>query len=137
MPGKAFDSNVLLYLVSSEPAKAARARSLLPDGGTISVQVLNEVASVGRRIFRMPWIELEDFLDDLKEMLAVVSVDLLTHEHAVTLAIRYHLAFYDAAIIAAALLADCDTLWSEDMHDGLVVEGRLTIRNPFAAAAQA
>ena len=46
---------------------------------------------------------------------------------------RYKIAFYDAAIVAAALLADCDTLWSEDMHDGLVIDGRLTIRNPFAA----
>jgi predicted nucleic acid-binding protein len=34
-------------------------------------------------------------------------------------------------IAAAALAADCDTLWSEDMQDGMVVEGRLKIVNPF------
>lgn len=49
------------------------------------------------------------------------------------LAERYQLSLYDGMIVAAALDAGCDTLWSEDMHDGLVVETQLTICNPFAA----
>ncbi|HYE27795.1 MAG TPA: hypothetical protein VEA61_06130 [Allosphingosinicella sp.] len=44
---------------------------------------------------------------------------------------RYKLAIYDAMLVASALLVECDVLWSEDMHDGLVIEGMLTIRNPF------
>ena len=32
-------------------------------------------------------------------------------------------------IAAAALDSGCDTLWSEDMHDGLVIDGRLTVVN--------
>jgi predicted nucleic acid-binding protein len=135
MPGRAFDSNVLLYLVSIDNAKAAKARSLLLEGGTISVQALNEVANVGRRKLKMPWTELGALLDDLKGLMTIVPVDLRTHEHACRLTWRYKFAFYDAAIVAAALLADCDTLWSEDMHDGLVVDGRLTIRNPFAGVS--
>jgi predicted nucleic acid-binding protein len=35
-------------------------------------------------------------------------------------------------IVAAAQLAGCSTLYSEDMHHGLVID-RLTIRNPYAA----
>ncbi len=46
---------------------------------------------------------------------------------------RYGLAVYDAMIAAAALLADCDTLLSEDMQDGLVIDGRLRVVDPFAA----
>jgi predicted nucleic acid-binding protein len=133
MPGSAFDSNVLLYLVAVNDEKAARARDLVADGGMISVQVLNEIVNVGRRKFKMPWPELDALLDALKDELRLVPVDLETHETACRLARRYKLAFYDAAIVAAALLADCDTLWSEDMHHGLVIDGRLTIRNPFAA----
>jgi len=38
-------------------------------------------------------------------------------------------------MLAAALRLDCATFWSEDMQDGLVVDGRLTIRNPFAAGS--
>lgn len=133
MPGSAFDSNVLLYLLAVNDEKAARARDLVADGGTISVQVLNEIANVGRRKFKMPWPELDALLDALKDELRLVPVDLETHETACRLARRYKLAFYDAAIVAAALIANCDTLWSEDMHDGLVIDRRLTIRNPFAA----
>jgi predicted nucleic acid-binding protein len=36
-------------------------------------------------------------------------------------------------IAASALHADCDTLWSEDMQDGIVLDGRLRIINPFRA----
>jgi len=38
---------------------------------------------------------------------------------------------YDALIVASALEAGCTTLVSEDMQDGRVIDGRLTIRNPF------
>jgi predicted nucleic acid-binding protein len=33
--------------------------------------------------------------------------------------------------VSAALLADCDTLYSEDMQDGQVFDERLTVVNPF------
>jgi len=35
-------------------------------------------------------------------------------------------------IVASALIAGCTKLWSEDMHDGLLVEGQVQIVNPFA-----
>ena len=43
------------------------------------------------------------------------------------------LNIYDAFIVASAVISECDTLYSEDMQDGMVIEGRLTIRNPFVA----
>ncbi len=57
-----------------------------------------------------------------------------THTDALRLAQRYGFSLYDALIVAAALRADCDTIYSEDMQDGLAVDGRLTIRNPFKSA---
>jgi predicted nucleic acid-binding protein len=47
------------------------------------------------------------------------------------LARRYTLSHWDALIVAAALTARCDLLYSEDLQDGLVVDGRLTVVNPF------
>jgi predicted nucleic acid-binding protein len=49
------------------------------------------------------------------------------------LAERHDLSTWDAMIAAAALHANCDTLWSEDMQDGLSLDGRLRIVNPFRA----
>jgi predicted nucleic acid-binding protein len=46
---------------------------------------------------------------------------------------RYRLAWFDALQVAGALNANCTVLCSEDMHHGLKIDGRLTIRNPFKA----
>jgi predicted nucleic acid-binding protein len=48
------------------------------------------------------------------------------------LAAKYQLSVYDSMIVSAALIAGCTTLWTEDMHDGLLVEDRLRVVNPFA-----
>ena len=53
------------------------------------------------------------------------------HETGLALAERYGLSIYDAMIAASALHAECDTLWSEDMHDGMVIQDQLRIANPF------
>ena len=60
-------------------------------------------------------------------------VTIATHEQGLAIAERYGLPTFDAMIVASALDADCDQLWSEDMHHGLVVETRLRIENPFRA----
>jgi predicted nucleic acid-binding protein len=54
-----------------------------------------------------------------------------THDRGLELAERYQLNVYDGTIVAAAQLAGCKILYSEDMHDGLVIGG-LTLRNPYA-----
>lgn len=134
MPASFIDTNVLIYLASADAAKAARVEALVAEGGTISVQVLNEVANVARRKMALGWLETRELLDLLRGLLAVVPLTVETHEAGLALAERHGLSVWDAMIVAAALGAGCDTLWSEDMHDGLVVDGRLRIANPFARA---
>jgi predicted nucleic acid-binding protein len=136
MSAEAFiDSNVLVYLLSAG-AKADRAEETIRQGGVISVQVLNEIANVGRRKLKMSWAELGDFLELVRALLPVEPLTAQSHELGLAMAARYGLSVYDGQIGASALLAGCTTLWSEDMQDGLVLDGRATVRNPFAAAAQ-
>ena len=130
MPGSFFDSNTLLHL-AADPAKAARTRALLAQGGTISVQVLNEVANVALRKFRLTWPDTHELLATLRTLLTIHPVTIETHESALALAERHNLSLYDATIAAAALLAGCDTLWSEDMQHGMTLERRLRILNPY------
>ncbi len=125
------DTNVLLYLLSADPAKADAAEALLAKRPTISVQVLNEVASVCSRKLRMSWDEIGRFLELVQGFCRVVPVTLEIHRQARELAERYRLSFYDACIAAAALVAGCSTLHSEDMHSGLLLDGRLRVLNPF------
>ncbi|MBB4266806.1 putative nucleic acid-binding protein [Roseospira visakhapatnamensis] len=121
----------MVYTLASDPEKAGRARRLIVAGGTISVQVLNEAANVPRRKRAMEWPDITAWLSVLRESLTVVPVTVETHDLGLWLAERHCLSPFDAMIVAAAVLADCDTLWSEDMHDGLVVLGRVRIVNPF------
>ena len=134
MPGDFFDTNVLVYIASGRTEKADRAERLVRDGGTVSVQVLNEITNVARRKMRLSWDETGAFLSLIRGLLPVEPVTLITHEAGLALAQRYRLSIYDAMIVASALLADCDRLWSEDMQDGLVIDGRLRIVDPFREA---
>jgi predicted nucleic acid-binding protein len=133
MPGSFFDTNILVYLASDDAAKADRAEAIVREGGAISVQVLNEVANVARRTMQLSWEETSGLLSSLRELLTVHPVTVDTHELGLALAERHQLALYDALIAASALLAECDRLWSENMQDGMAIDRRLRIVNPFRA----
>lgn len=135
MPGNFLDTNVLIYLASKEQEKALRVEDLLQTECVISVQVLNEIANVARRKMRLSWQEALDFLGLIRGLTTIEPVSLDTHDRGLRIASRYQVSVYDGMIVAAALLADCETLWSEDMQDGLMVDNRLTIRNPFSTAS--
>lgn len=127
-----FDTNVLAYLASADTAKADIAQGLLADGGTVSVQVLNELANVARRKMGLSWTETESFLAMIRAFVKVEPLTLRTHELGLALAERHRLSLYDAMIVAAGLIAGCETLFSEDMSDGFTIARQMTIRNPFA-----
>jgi len=133
MPGKFFDTNILVYLASGDAEKADRAESILGDGGVISVQVLNELTNVARRKMRMTWADTHAFLTLIRRLLTVQPMTVETHETGLALAERYNLSTYDAMIAASALHAGCDTLWSEDMQDGMALGQGLRVVNPFRA----
>ena len=127
------DTNVLLYLVSDEPAKADRAEELVAAGGVISVQVLNEFASVALRKFAMGLPEIREVLSVVRVVCSVEPVSEKTHDLALELTERFQLSFYDSLIVAAAILANCSILYSEDMQDAQTIEN-VTIRNPFGGS---
>lgn len=133
MPGKAFfDTNILVYAVAENDPRAVRAEALLEAGGIVSVQVLNEFVSVARRKMRMPWKDVSEALDVIRVLCpSPVPLTISTHESALKIAENHGYEIYDALVVAAALEAGCTALYSEDFHDGQVIDGKLTIRNPF------
>jgi predicted nucleic acid-binding protein len=131
MPRSFLDSNVVLYLASGDHAKADRAEELVAGGGTVSVQVLNEIANVSLRKMGMSWVETRNFLLMIRGLLKVEPMTIEIHDAGIDLTERYRLSVYDAMIVSAALFAECDTLLSEDLQDGLLIYGRLRVLNPF------
>ena len=133
MAASFLDTNVLVYLASEDAAKANQAEAVLAAGGVISVQVLNELANVARRKMRLSWPELRALLETLRSFLTVHPLTVEIHEAGLALAERYGFSLYDAMIVASALDAGCDTLLSEDMQHGMVLDEGLRILNPFRA----
>jgi predicted nucleic acid-binding protein len=126
-----FDTTILVYAVCETDARAAIAQRLLAAGGHIGVQVLNEFAAVARRKFKKSWKETSEALDDIRSVCEPATpLTVRVHEAALKIAADSGYNIYDALILAAAIDAGCDTLYSEDMHDGQKI-GPLTIRNPF------
>ena len=130
-----FDTNILVY-AQQTGAKADRARTLFAGGGKLSVQVLNEFTAVSRRKLRTEWREISEAISDALTLVdppLALSLDL--HAAARVLAEDHRLSFYDALIVAAAVEAGCDILYSEDMQHGRTIGG-LAIINPFLESAR-
>jgi predicted nucleic acid-binding protein len=133
MRGASFlDTNVLVYFAERERIRFDRAAELLEGGGAINIQVLNEFVNVSRTKFKREWQDIHEALNLIRSLTDVRPLTVDVHERALAVAERYQFHIYDAMIVAAALEAGCSTLYTEDMHSGLLVEGRLRIVNPFA-----
>jgi predicted nucleic acid-binding protein len=133
MSGKTFfDTNILVYVVGQKDERTDTAEALVAGGGIISVQVLNELANVSRKKLRMSWEEIDEALAAVRVLCpSPLPLRIDTHDAGRRIAAKYGYSMFDGLIAASALEAECDTLYSEDLQDGQVIEGRLTIRNPF------
>jgi predicted nucleic acid-binding protein len=133
MPAKAFfDTNVLIYALAEGDPRSTQAEELLASGGVLSVQILNEFVSVARRKISMSWSEVTIALDAFRVLCpSPLAITIETHEAALKIAEKYGYNIYDALVVSAALEVGCTTLYSEDLLDGQVIDGRITIRNPF------
>ena len=126
------DTNILVYAALQPDARSEQARALLMRRGLISVQVLNEFVSVASRKLGRQWPAIREALTFVKVLCpTVLPLTIDTHERALAISERTGYRFFDALIIASALEAGCDTLFSEDLQTGQHIEGQLTIRNPF------
>ena len=128
-----FDTNVLLYLLSKDAAKADRAEALLASSGVVSVQVLNEFASVASRKLAMTIPDIREILSTIRAVCIVKPLDIETHELGLDMAERLRFSIYDALIVAAAVRAGCAILYTEDLQQGQVIE-KLQIRNAFVGS---
>lgn len=129
------DTNVLLYAVSSAPQEAAkrdRARALLEsENWTLSVQVLQEfyVNAVGKLARPLSREAAERFVRHIMTRDPLpITADLVLAGIAVTR--RFRLSYWDAAIVAAAKILQCQILFSEDLQHGQDFGG-VQVMNPF------
>lgn len=132
MPAKVFiDTNIVIYSLGPNSAKAALAAPLFAHHPIISTQVLSETANVALKKLAMPLSETSKLLVMLEATCKVEIVTPATMQRALDIAGRYGFSWFDSLIVASALDAGCDTLYTEDLQHGQVIEGRLSVTNPF------
>jgi predicted nucleic acid-binding protein len=134
MPDKVFiDTNVLIYGYSEdEPNKRQQAIDcVLSAEAWISTQVLNETINVLKRKFSLSYSQIREAVQEISKGFPIILVSVNTIEMALNLAERYQYSYFDSLILASALEAGCQILYSEDLQDGQRIENQLTIVNPF------
>ena len=128
----ALDSNILIYNHSLDHEnKRLIARNFFKETPVISSQVISEYLNVMKRISKMHKLELMQLCSLWLEKCSIQPVILSTIKLANELIVRYDFQIFDSIVIAAALEADCDILYSEDMQNGQIIEDKLKIINPF------
>jgi len=132
MPGRAFlDTNILVYAFSSGDSRKPVAEKLIIGGGTVGIQTLNEFVNVGRNKLKYPWRTVLDWLSIIEKLCPPpIAITPAIHHLGLRIAQASGYHIYDSLMLAAALEASCTVFYSEDMHDGQVIED-LTICNPF------
>ncbi len=131
MSANFLDTNVVLYSFSDDDNKRSIALSLLAVRPIISAQVLNESAHTLRRKLGFSVSDISSEMVRLIQECHVVPIMADTTLLALSIAERYRFSIYDSLIIAAALEANCTTLYTEDMQHQQNIDGRLVIVNPF------
>jgi predicted nucleic acid-binding protein len=125
------DSNIVLYALGEETEKRKIARDLLISYPYISTQVINECSHVLRRKQHCSPKQTAEHLSAIITLVNVVDVSLAETRTAWALAERYGYSHFDSLILATALMIGCDTLYTEDMQDGQIINQQLTLNNPF------
>ena len=132
---KFIDTNVFVYAADSKnPEKRAIARNLITTAvssgcSRISVQVLNEFASVSARKLGLTIDEIKAYLE-LFRAVTVLPVSTDVTEKGLDVMKRYGLQFYDSLLLVSASESGCDEFISEDLNDGQIYCGMKAV-NPF------
>ena len=128
----ALDTNILIYShFRNDEHKRTVSHELLAANPVVSTQVVSEYLNVMKRLLPVSKIELLKLCAQWMNECWIQLVGKSTVDIAKQIVERYDLQIFDAIIIATALEADCETLYSEDMQHNMKINRQLTIINPF------
>jgi predicted nucleic acid-binding protein len=134
------DTNIWLYAftVGDDPEKTARAKSLIETQSAVfvSAQVINEVCVNLLKKAQFSEQQIQHLIESFYAKYAVVELSKPLLLRGSALREQHAFSFWDSLIVAGALAANATVLYSEDMQDGLIVENRLRIVNPFKKSFQ-
>jgi predicted nucleic acid-binding protein len=134
MSGKVFiDTNVFIYLYSEDETEKQKIAQKAVDKYEciISTQVLNEFSNICiKKLYKKPE-EVELAIDEMINQCTVLTLKKEEIKQALNIHKKFGYNYYDCLMIVSALNSNCDYLLTEDLADGQIIEGKLTIINIF------
>ena len=127
------DTNILVYLYSGDDIDKQH-KSLIEFNKFerfVSTQVLTEFCSIGYKKLRLSVSDIRDAVSLITAKCGLIVLHDTDLCEALKICARYKYSYYDSLVIYSALEAGCNFLFSEDMHDGQIIEGTLKIRNIY------
>ena len=140
MPDRVFiDSNLWIYSFVEAEEEQERRRiviALLEELSQqsdiiTSIPVVNETHWTLQRRYHIEENQIREYIEGMIAVSEILPLTLADYQEACDLREQYALSFWDSLIVAVALRAGCEVLYSEDMQHDLVIRERLRIENPF------
>jgi len=131
------DTNIVTYAhISNNPDKHTAALTLLKEklSGSrvwISTQILSEFYSALSKN-KYEHDKIVEFIYAMTQQLNVYPVTLEIVEKALSIKNRYQLSYWDSLMLSTALICECDVVYTEDLQHKQIIDGKLTIINPFS-----
>ena len=140
------DTNIWLYTLLDPQNNQDKKKSILADRLLdtwyskicISSQVINEVLNNMSSKYKTSFTDKDreaimQYFYHANAIFSVIDINESVIKKALHLRTQYPKVFnyWDSIIVATALESECNLLFSEDMHNGFMIENRLKIINPF------
>ncbi|MCD6012352.1 MAG: PilT protein domain protein [Flavipsychrobacter sp.] len=125
------DSNIILYLYTDDDKRKEFVASLFNSGYIISTQVVSENINVCLKKLKLSKEEAYAHGGNLLAAFDIMQIYTSTIKSAFDISMKYRLSYWDSLIVATSLESECNELYTEDLHDGLLIEGKLRVKNPF------
>ncbi len=132
------DTNILVYSFDlSAPSKCDKAKELIYSAlkdanGIISFQVVQEFLNFSLKKAKTPMTDqqAQQYYSKVLKPLCLIHSSEQLYRKALSLKSPVQCGWYDAVILASAILSDAKKLYSEDFQTGRTIEG-VKIVNPF------
>ena len=130
------DTNIFVYAyIDNDVEKHIIAKKYLQDENNvfmISTQILSEIYATLSK-YRIEHNKITAIINEISNLCEVYPVGLQTVKFALDLKNRYFFSYWDCLFLASALENSCQIVFTEDLQDGQMIDGRLKTSNPFIA----
>lgn len=127
------DTNIWLFMIddADEVKQNLSKRLINKNDVVITTQILNELTVNLIKKYGYTEMMIRDFIAKIYEKHKVIEMDGKIYNTASLFREKYYLGYWDSIIIAAAFEAQASMVYSDKIKDGLVIEGRLGVINPY------